>query len=104
MKICSVSLVIRDMQTKAKRDVKTYEGSTILSYLHLTSLPATVLQMAEMQDFWVRDKGQFTTHSTSKYHGGNAEADPDRFRACNGFMLPGNTKLGKPLPFASKFA
>lgn len=61
------------------------------------SLPATVLwTLAKMQDFWVRDKGQFITRSTSKYHKGNAEAGPDRFHACNGFMLQSeNTKLGK---------
>lgn len=34
MKICSVSLVVKEMQMKAKWDVKTYEGSMILPYLH----------------------------------------------------------------------
>ena len=54
-----------------------------------------------MQDFWVRDKGQFITHSTSKYQRGSTEAGPERFHACVGFMSqPGNTKFGKPLSFA----
>lgn len=34
MKICSVSLLIREIQMKAKWDVKTYERSMILPYLH----------------------------------------------------------------------
>ena len=67
----------------------------------ITSLSATVLStLARMQDFWVRDKGQFITHSISIYQRGNTRGRPREIPCSVGFMSqPGNTKFGKPPSF-----